>query len=413
MQATYTIPACNLAQFAERIAALNKRAAKLGVPAIQVATEPAYITREYQQASKTVWVKDGDKASGVPTGLVMQWYAVTVTGVAPKFDGWRFIATLEPIDADGEIVNLLMTVPGEVCPHEYRSRVGQCDHCCTQRRRKQTFVVQHDSGKYQMIGRQCLKDFLGHNNPHDYAAWAEMLIELGTLGESATGWEGSSEVDSYDLLTVLEWTASVIEVYGWVSKTVARESDRAATASIVGYLLRRPWSIEGVKEWEAERAKCAPNATHKADALAAKEWATDIDEATLESNNYLANCNAIAKASYVVGKTMGLACSIVSSHKRVKPPVIVNIRESNYVGTIGKRQEMTVSVVKIIEIEGQYGVTGLHRMVDADGNDLTWFASGGNWLEVGETYKVKATPKKHEEYKGRKQTILSRVTKCI
>ena len=70
---------------------------------------------------------------------------------------------------------------------------------------------------------------------------------------------------------------------------------------------------------------------------------------------------------------------------------------------------MTVEAIK--SLEGAYGVTGLHKMHDADGNDVVWFASGlAEWLEVGSTYRVKLTPKDHSEYNGRKQTSVSRVT---
>ena len=48
-------------------------------------------------------------------------------------------------------------------------------------------------------------------------------------------------------------------------------------------------------------------------------------------------------------------------------------------------------------------------MTDENDNDVTWFCSGGTDLDEGGTYRVKATPKKHEEYNGRPQTIVNRV----
>ena len=50
-------------------------------------------------------------------------------------------------------------------------------------------------------------------------------------------------------------------------------------------------------------------------------------------------------------------------------------------------------------------------MIDQDGNALIWWASGSaNWLTEGKTYRVEASVKEHDEYKGRKQTTLTRVT---
>jgi hypothetical protein len=48
-------------------------------------------------------------------------------------------------------------------------------------------------------------------------------------------------------------------------------------------------------------------------------------------------------------------------------------------------------------------------MVDEAGHSFTWFCSGKP-LEEGKVYEVKATVKKHDEYKGVKQTIVNRVT---
>lgn len=60
--------------------------------------------------------------------------------------------------------------------------------------------------------------------------------------------------------------------------------------------------------------------------------------------------------------------------------------------------------------ETDFGVTGIHKMVDELGSDLVWFASQGRVLDEGNEYFVAATVKDHTEYKGRKQTSLSRVT---
>jgi DNA/RNA endonuclease YhcR with UshA esterase domain len=79
-----------------------------------------------------------------------------------------------------------------------------------------------------------------------------------------------------------------------------------------------------------------------------------------------------------------------------------------YFGEVGKRYEMEVDVIRIIPCESQYGTIGLHIMRSKEGHSLKWFSSG-EWLKEGETFRVKGTVKAHEEYKGKKQTSLSRV----
>ena len=61
----------------------------------------------------------------------------------------------------------------------------------------------------------------------------------------------------------------------------------------------------------------------------------------------------------------------------------------------------------ISEIEGIYGLTLIHRLEDLSGNKAVWFSSG-NGLDTGKTYQIKATVKKHGDYNGANQTVLTR-----
>lgn len=432
----YTVPACNLPRLHEQIAVLNKRARKLGVPEIAVSSVLAFIECQWSILTAgcdraLIWVKQGAPApqgaagsKAEATGIVREWHAVTVTGQAPKFDGWKFIATLEPIQGEsGETINLLQCVPGESCPVEFRCRIGECDHCKARRNRKQTFVVRHDNGSHKMVGRQCIRDFLGHHDPHQVAAWAELLIELGNLGQQAEGEDwgggGTHQEPRFDLPFILAWTAGVIANYGWVSRTKARDDSTGktiATADRVIYLLRRPFNPtrEQLREWEQDRERCQPDARCEQDADAAREWARNFTDEQIDTNNYLANCNALARVGIVIGKSMGVACSILSSYQREQSRLLVKAqppRSNDYVGTLDKRENFTLTVERVITIEGAYGTTGLHKMTDEHGNALVWFASGSaEWLREGDRYIVKATPKKHEPYQGRNQTTLNRVS---
>jgi hypothetical protein len=99
-------------------------------------------------------------------------------------------------------------------------------------------------------------------------------------------------------------------------------------------------------------------------------------------------------------------------------------RVSNYVGEVGKRMKLALHIEKVIEMDGDYGKNYLHIFTDEAGNSFKWFASTRLWavdqfgkidyrqenrLDAGAKVVVMATIKKHEEYKGKKQTALSRV----
>src|SRR5690606_4460124 len=82
-------------------------------------------------------------------------------------------------------------------------------------------------------------------------------------------------------------------------------------------------------------------------------------------------------------------------------------KQGEFVGEVGKRQEFTATVNRVILFENAYGVTKFHIMTDENGNNLVWYSSGAR-LEEGATFTLKATVKEHKEYNGEKQTVLTR-----
>lgn len=83
---------------------------------------------------------------------------------------------------------------------------------------------------------------------------------------------------------------------------------------------------------------------------------------------------------------------------------------SAYVGEIKDRIEFEATVEFTKEIEGYYGTTTIIKLRDLEGNVFTWFASGWHDVGRGDRVSIKGTVKKHDEYQGTKQTVLSR---CI
>lgn len=72
-----------------------------------------------------------------------------------------------------------------------------------------------------------------------------------------------------------------------------------------------------------------------------------------------------------------------------------------------KISNVEMTLVSIREIESLYGLTYLHTFKKGD-NTLTWFTQSGRKGAAGVTYKVSATVKEHKEFRGDKQTVLTR-----
>jgi hypothetical protein len=79
----------------------------------------------------------------------------------------------------------------------------------------------------------------------------------------------------------------------------------------------------------------------------------------------------------------------------------------HHVSTVGQREEFTLTINKLMELDGMYGMTYIHIMTDANGNAFVY--KGSKELgEQGATVTVKATVKEHGAYNGVAQTIINR-----
>ena len=82
-----------------------------------------------------------------------------VSGTAPKYDGWTIIARIDVLASGAAVAVNAPGVDEAIALDDYTP--GSCDHCHSNRRRNQTYIVQHDNGDRRFVGSTCLKDFLG------------------------------------------------------------------------------------------------------------------------------------------------------------------------------------------------------------------------------------------------------------
>lgn len=80
---------------------------------------------------------------------------------------------------------------------------------------------------------------------------------------------------------------------------------------------------------------------------------------------------------------------------------------SEYIGEVGQRLELNLTVTNAIELDGSYGRSMMHIMEDEDGNVFVWSTSAKT-LEEGSSFHCKGTVKDHRVYRNTKQTVLTR-----
>jgi hypothetical protein len=90
-----------------------------------------------------------------------------------------------------------------------------------------------------------------------------------------------------------------------------------------------------------------------------------------------------------------------------------------HIGEVKERLTLELTLRGTREIDGHYGVSTLHKFEDALGNLFIWFASnpeiipegsGKRAVIIGETHTLSGTVKGHDDFKGRLQTKLTRVS---
>lgn len=391
MKETYHIPKFRLPILLNKVEKLNRRAKKIGCPLIEIQEVGRY------EAEIKEW--EG-RVLAIPWKYEV--VEVSISGESPKYKGWAFLGT---IDHDSLSKNLIKSIPGAEIPVSYREADPDCNHCKIKRFRKRTFVCQHDDGQYIQVGSSCVKDFLGHQSPGWIASYCELLIqagEVGSIDEERLLPRGEYRFSVKDILAL---AVTAVNNYGWVPKSKAGDWETVSTCGrVCDHLFGK--KIE-------DRL---PESTEE-DKLLLKEtiiWAQKLgDKVGLSDYEY--NITTIANTETVNEKNLGLTVSIVGVYKNHRDREIEKNQkekdqvESQYFGEIKQRIDLEVKVLYNSSWEGQWGYTTLYKMVTPEGNICTWFSSNGTDLHNESSYKIKGTIKDHSEYKGRKETVLTRI----
>ena len=333
---------------------------------------------------------------------------------APRLAGWEFLAVVTPLTGG----NLIKKVPGadtegfDFAP--WRTGALKCTHCNTVRDRKDTFLVRATgegstpAGTVKEVGRNCLKDFLGGKS----AAWIlgslafEKCVE-DCLGEGGGGGGGRGEL-VWEPVEFLSWTAASIRLTGWLSRSVARDTGKMATADHVLYLLVPPFGGDGRARWHEARTEFRPTAEDSEKAKAALAWA----KALTGASDYEANLKLVANEPYVTYKLAGLLASAVAGYDRavgeeVKRRAFAAARKDEHFGTVGDKVTVTLTCEAVYDVDTAYGTLHINKFRDAEGRTFVWKTTSARF-EAGKSVTLKGTVKAHGEYKGRKETELTR-----
>lgn len=379
----YNIPEPCLPKFEKEMAKLSKRSERLiGLP-----IKPFVMSHE---------MKD------LGGGRAVKVYQVYITAETPKIDGWTFAAR---IDHSNETGNIIRSVPNIRCeiPEAYRTSQPNCDHCKVKRYRRDTFVIHNDeTGEFQQVGTNCLEDFFGHD-PYKIARLAEYLgyaNEIGHANQEYGEGAGLADLRWIDVEEFLGHTAAAIRLYGWVSGTKAREAEE------MGRYLRssRNRASDSMLSSQAH-ARLDVTDDDRQMAADALEWARGLSGRE-DLNEYLNNIMVVAGATYCEPRSLGLAASIVASYQREKG--LKRKIVSEWIAEKGEKVSRDVTVHFVSGYQTDFGYTYLYIFRTDDNHMVKWAASNGQGLAEGDRVTITGRVKDLTEYKGVKQTVLTR-----
>ena len=241
----YNIFEANISTLSGKIQKINAKLARIGLPLVTL--------------SRTGNVTDERQVDG----QLIRFVEMEIEVPTAAQNGWTFVATIVHT-VEG---NVIRSVPGYTVSDDYRMRPTWCDHCRTNRLRKDTYVIQHTDGRTMQVGSSCLQEFFGGVAKTAEAA-ANLLFNAHEIAESATkrDWLGGSALTIYRVDTdeYLKHVAAVVLKTGcYITKkaayTNAQTGNRntVATASIAAQSMEHAHDVDPQYPITAEAEKLA------------------------------------------------------------------------------------------------------------------------------------------------------------
>lgn len=352
--------------------------------------------------------------NGKPT--MSKFYVVEVEGTA-NIDGWKFVGTIERPNVE-KPSNIIHQVSFDVIlPPEYRTCELICEHCNSNRNRKKVCILQNiETGEFKLIGTGCLKDYTGGLNAEMAATYMQYFEEVTKAYEPL---RNCNPTQYFNVNEILRFYIETVNHYGFVS------ANYADATKYKGKIFRDIFNHDTEQYSDKEVAKYTnmmkqddininrPETIERAEEMVS--WLLNKPDENLE--DFFHNLKVICSNEYCRHQDLGILAAFPSSYdKEMEREAAQKARDaanaikrdnSSYLGNIGEKVTVSVNAARLItSFETQFGYTHLYEFIDVEGNVLIWYASSSKNID-GVT-SVTGTVKKHDDYEGIKQTVLTR-----
>lgn len=381
----------NMEKLTKKLNTIRKKCEKYGC---------TFNFEEVGEEFREVTLENGEK---VTTRFIL----VEAEGVA-RINGWRFVATVEHTEK-GNIINKAFEVG---VPERYYTSAPICEHCNSNRYRKDTYIVMNEeTGEFKQVGKSCLKDFTGGMSAEGVAYYTSLFEEL-IQKETPLG---MGHIERYfEVKEFLLYVAETIKHFGYVKtqygmgvySTRERASDYYMIDNGGNFNFEKRMTLK--EEMKSVSFNAQSNKEYVEELLA---WVNN----QTTNNNYMHNLQTSCNLKYTNYRNLGILASLFPTYNRELEHQVEKVKQeeknkseqnSTYIGNVGDRVDVEVTSCECVTSwDTDFGVTRIYKIVDTNGNVYTWKTS--KWLE-DEVTKIKGTVKEHKEYRGVKQTELTR-----
>ena len=371
----------------DRLALVQLQIDRLNKKAIQLGIEPSHIVSKVDRVIK-------EKQQNDWTSVIVLRHVTDLEIVAHelKYGDYTYIATLDHTLGNLPVVH---AVPDGVVPEIYYHAQGDCDHCKMIRQRSRTYIFKDHQG-FKQVGSTCLLDFFGVD-PTASLDWFGSYY--GVIDED---YMSKSYQPTHSNITVLALALAISEKSGYVSSKKAIEKDIRATKDIVKLILDPPPHVN--RDYLKAIWKRSDELKTKAEELIS--WG--LVKFANELGDYAHNMRLFLNAESTKEQYLGYLVSVIGAYNAEQSQVNQIASNNDWLGNVGDKITIDVTVNKMIISEGNYGLSYINIMTqDVTGNNVVWFSSN-HVLDDNDKVKLMGTVKAQNDRDGKKQTVLTR-----
>lgn len=331
---------------------------------------------------------------------------VDVDGTA-KIDDWECIAVLEIHD----VGNIIRRINTEInVPERFKHTENICEHCNSKRQRNNMYVIHNvKTDEWKQVGGSCLKVYTSGLSMEYVTAYMDGIIELEEH-DSIVG-HGKAY---YNVNDIISYAIEVINKTGYFNSQSMLPTKYVVSTMMHNNLSRAIESIN--KDFKDARldVRFSEIDFNKENTKDNTEKIIDYYKNLEDNSEFVHNVKVMLNEKVVLPKNIGYLCYLPEGYAKHIQKEVEKAKkiETKYFGEVGKRYKDKVieNITLITSWETQWGYTGIYKIILEDGSILTWKTNNYLYLEKNEEFdKISFTVKEHKEYRGEKQT---EVTRC-